>query len=320
MKVSIKNPCHEDWDKMNPTEKGRFCKSCETEVVDFTKMTKSEIKDYFVKSTSEICARIEDDKLYSEKKSRIKMRPIWVAAASMFVFSKVGITQGRAFIHPEKTTNKTQYKISTSNEKYESITIEFQLLDSKTKKGIPFTDIRFVDLDLHIKTDENGNCQAIIPTISEGVNIEIDSLKYTLIISAHKDLKYTFELDKKELKLVERKEIDRTILFDIAKTVVDSVTISGVVLDSVTKKPIPNIEVEVYCDSLDTEYSTLTDSSGNYKIKAPKSKEAIYEIYVFRRIHEEIEIIPSKSIELNILVKKLPKRKFVGRTIGCPSF
>jgi hypothetical protein len=318
MKVTIKEPCHENWNKMNLTEKGRFCDSCKTEVVDFTEMSKSEIKAYFVNSKSEICVRIEDDKLYDEKKSKIRMRPIWVAAASMFVFSKVGITQGRAYISPEKTKDKTQYQISTLNEKYKSISIEFQIIDSKTKKGIPFVDIRFVDLDLHIKTDEKGNCHAKIPTISEGVDIEINSLKHTLIISTHKDLKYTFAIKEEDLLLINRTEIEKNISFDIAKekVIVDSIIVSGIVTDKKTKKPVSNVKVYIYSDSVENEYSVFTDSAGNYEIKVPKNKGITYEIYVYRYSHDDKEFKAKRSFTHNIKLKSRIKY----RTIGCPSF
>lgn len=45
-KVSIPKPCHEDWSKMTPKEKGRFCGSCSKTVIDFTKKSKEEIQQY----------------------------------------------------------------------------------------------------------------------------------------------------------------------------------------------------------------------------------------------------------------------------------
>ncbi|EDM43528.1 hypothetical protein SCB49_00725 [unidentified eubacterium SCB49] len=43
IKISIPEPCHEDWNKMTTTERGAFCKVCTKEVIDFTKKIDEDI-------------------------------------------------------------------------------------------------------------------------------------------------------------------------------------------------------------------------------------------------------------------------------------
>ncbi|MES2764026.1 MAG: T9SS type A sorting domain-containing protein [Bacteroidota bacterium] len=43
--VRIPEPCHEDWNKMEPDAKGKFCNSCSKSVFDFSNKTDIEIKD-----------------------------------------------------------------------------------------------------------------------------------------------------------------------------------------------------------------------------------------------------------------------------------
>ncbi len=43
--VRIPEPCHEDWNKMLPDEKGKFCNSCNKSVFDFSNKTDTQIKD-----------------------------------------------------------------------------------------------------------------------------------------------------------------------------------------------------------------------------------------------------------------------------------
>lgn len=51
--ISIPKPCHEDWNKMDPNNEGKFCNSCSKTVVDFTKMDKEEIHTYFKQKSGE---------------------------------------------------------------------------------------------------------------------------------------------------------------------------------------------------------------------------------------------------------------------------
>ncbi|MBK7883747.1 MAG: carboxypeptidase-like regulatory domain-containing protein [Chitinophagaceae bacterium] len=64
IQISIPEPCHESWQQMTPTAKGRFCKACAKEVVDFSKMTDSEVLNYFTeKATANVCGRVLPEQL-----------------------------------------------------------------------------------------------------------------------------------------------------------------------------------------------------------------------------------------------------------------
>ncbi|EJL66179.1 hypothetical protein [Flavobacterium sp. CF136] len=65
-KVSIPEPCHENWNKMTPKDNGRFCLSCTKTVVDFTKMSTDEIQNYFISNqNNKICGRFRKSQLDS---------------------------------------------------------------------------------------------------------------------------------------------------------------------------------------------------------------------------------------------------------------
>lgn len=64
MRISIENPCHEDWQKMTPESQGRFCQACEKTVVDFSKMSDVEILYYFSQPrTEKVCGRFRSEQL-----------------------------------------------------------------------------------------------------------------------------------------------------------------------------------------------------------------------------------------------------------------
>ena len=63
-KITIPEPCREDWNKMTPNKEGRFCGSCSKNVVDFTNMIPEEIQMYFLQNTN-VCGRFKKSQLDS---------------------------------------------------------------------------------------------------------------------------------------------------------------------------------------------------------------------------------------------------------------
>ena len=63
-KISVPKPCHENWSKMTPKEKGRFCQSCSKTVVDFTKKSKEEIQQYLSENFgNSVCGHFRREQL-----------------------------------------------------------------------------------------------------------------------------------------------------------------------------------------------------------------------------------------------------------------
>lgn len=60
--LSIPTPCDENWDKMTPTEKGRFCQVCNKNVFDFTAYSDHQLLDY-IKNNGNICGRLNSTQL-----------------------------------------------------------------------------------------------------------------------------------------------------------------------------------------------------------------------------------------------------------------
>jgi hypothetical protein len=64
LQLSIPIPCHENWNAMNPVEKGRFCDSCQKQVVDFSNMSDRQVAEFFKKpTTGSVCGRFMTDQL-----------------------------------------------------------------------------------------------------------------------------------------------------------------------------------------------------------------------------------------------------------------
>ncbi len=67
--ISIPNPCPENWEAMHPNKTGRHCNACNKTVVDFTKMTTDEVKNYFTKKgTAKTCGHFYKSQVNREEK------------------------------------------------------------------------------------------------------------------------------------------------------------------------------------------------------------------------------------------------------------
>ena len=65
---SIKEPCHESWAVMIPTDLGRFCNACSKTVIDFTTYSDAELIAFFSKrETRDICGKFTNGQLHQEK-------------------------------------------------------------------------------------------------------------------------------------------------------------------------------------------------------------------------------------------------------------
>ena len=83
--IDIPKPCHEDWNKMTPSGKGRFCGSCQKQVIDFGNMSDREIAQFFKKpSNGSICGRFMEDQL-NRNISIPKKRIPWIRCFLQFV-------------------------------------------------------------------------------------------------------------------------------------------------------------------------------------------------------------------------------------------
>jgi hypothetical protein len=64
IQLTIPKPCHENWDNMSSVQQGKFCGSCQKQVVDFISMSDRQVAEFFKKpSTGSVCGRFMTDQL-----------------------------------------------------------------------------------------------------------------------------------------------------------------------------------------------------------------------------------------------------------------
>lgn len=119
IQLSIAEPCPENWDAMTPDSKGKFCGSCQKQVVDFSDMSDRQVAEFFKKpSPGSVCGRFMIDQLDRAMEIPRKRIP-WVKyffqiAIPAFLLSikASGQTKGKVKVNTiaTDTTRKPIYK------------------------------------------------------------------------------------------------------------------------------------------------------------------------------------------------------------------
>ena len=94
MKISIPEPCSEDWSKMTPTEHGAYCQKCALEVTDFTNKSSLEIKSILtekIQSKKRICGHIENRQLVEFNHGFIPWKSNQESFRAIWMFSLVAV-------------------------------------------------------------------------------------------------------------------------------------------------------------------------------------------------------------------------------------
>ena len=118
--LKIADPCHEDWEKMTTSEKGKFCGSCQKQVVDFTGMTDTQLAAYFKKPSSDsTCGRFFGDQL--ERKITVPRKDIpWIKyffqfTLPLFLASCTGNrTKGKVLVETVQNESTSKKEVCTT--------------------------------------------------------------------------------------------------------------------------------------------------------------------------------------------------------------
>jgi hypothetical protein len=173
--LSIPKPCQENWEEMTVTEQGKFCSNCQKQVVDFSSMSETEIVRKIKASSGAVCGRLRkssvDREIVIEEKSLWKYFQKIAAGILLLNFFGNKSMAGNAlkeepvpvYFSDEGKGIETRIEIPADS----LITMNFTVLDSKTKKPVAFTQISIHSDSILIKqatTDRNGKIQIYIPT------------------------------------------------------------------------------------------------------------------------------------------------------------
>jgi hypothetical protein len=160
--LSIPEPCHENWDKMTKTEKGRFCDACAKTVFDFTNMSDRELAEFFKKPPASACGRLQQSQLDRDILIPRKRIP-WIKYFFQFglpAFLLSSKAQAQGEIRVKDSTKCTVVAGGVKAITAEDISADNKRITGKIKDAegnpIPFASIQVKGTKYEVTADANG--------------------------------------------------------------------------------------------------------------------------------------------------------------------
>ena len=165
--LSLPKPCNEDWDKMTPVEKGRFCASCQKTVIDFSTMTDDEIIRIYKKAGDKPpCGNFHESQLDREliplKKPGLYRTVINRVAAAALLLQTITIAAVAQTAGKKHNTESGPGKGKKQQDV--PITIAGTVADVQSNIPIPDLSISIVGTGWHSTTDSAGRFSFTLPS------------------------------------------------------------------------------------------------------------------------------------------------------------
>ncbi len=211
-KLQIPKPCTERWEKMNATKSGAYCNSCQKEVIDFTRMTEQEVKDFFLQANGAVCGRFQKRQLeHSYKLTEYKTSTWekWIMATIIGLgLPGIAVAQLRPPAKPDTVQSEpvredlpTRQTLSKpdSNGHLPLPVYYGPVVDKSTGEPLPGTAVRMLNSSFYTVTDMDGHFQ-----VKQDSIVGDASAVYEISFVGFKTLTFTLaELQKKPVIALE---------------------------------------------------------------------------------------------------------------------
>jgi hypothetical protein len=166
--INIPKPCSENWGMMNKTDSGRFCKSCQKHVGDYTKLSDRELIAALSKQEGSKCGRFSKTQLnrylhITEPDSGSFFPKFLLSSLLTFLITKPLFSQQTKPVEIINTADTQQQKSTVeenTTNKTEEISDSLHLIKGKVvdgnKEGIPYAIILIKGTDYSTQSDLNG--------------------------------------------------------------------------------------------------------------------------------------------------------------------
>ncbi len=204
-KLNIPEPCHEDWQQMSPTQKGKFCDSCQKEVIDFTKLSSTEIARK-TKNATQLCGRFTQSQLKQEyispSQNRLNRLGIALGLGSIVAIAQPGFAQKKNAKEVKVQTQKDyqlQGEVALTTQANDSISINGIVKD---EDGTPLPGVNVVQ-----QNTTNGTHTNFVGNFSINISEEDFNSEAYLIFSFVGMQQAVIRIQEKSMNIALKKDV-----------------------------------------------------------------------------------------------------------------
>ena len=157
-KITIPEPCHEDWNTMTRTDQGRFCQTCSKEVIDFTSVTNNKILNHLSQNKN-TCGRLSSQQLNTPilipKTKSLKWSLLPYVSSLLFALGMTNplVAQEKPKI---EITTKQYISIPLQQTQQQKITVNGTIIEEENTP-LPGASIVIKGTTIGTNTDFDGN-------------------------------------------------------------------------------------------------------------------------------------------------------------------
>jgi TonB family protein len=199
--VEVPTPCHENWDKMTPNEKGRHCSNCNKTVVDFSKYTDKELFEFLSKTKESVCGRLNPYQVnrpitvYQPENSSLWQKLMWgtALATSLAACNENG---NKPEVTGQVCVNDSGKNKLVNNTAVNGNYISGIVTDDHDGKPIPHLTVNLEGIEHYSITDSSGKFKIVVPDSVVGRKIKLsvgEDKLHMITVYFFKEFEYTID-------------------------------------------------------------------------------------------------------------------------------
>jgi hypothetical protein len=168
IQLTIPEQCHEDWDNMSISEKGRFCDLCKKQVVDFSWLSDNQIMQELAQfGADSICGNFKPDQLnrplshvVEMNQSTFSLLQVLLSASLSSLVTGAGFTQEqekRTIGEVQRVTYRSKEIVVSDSTLRGDTVVNYQHLDEKITSGIVMNSNGFALAGVTISLIDESN-------------------------------------------------------------------------------------------------------------------------------------------------------------------